>query len=108
MTKEEKVAVKDVEVVLEVLKEYMNSKKDMPYEVLKDVVNKLKEIEEDYNKTINELLLSNALVVKFEQLIELIGTVGTISVEDDKKLDKTITILSNCVDAIKDWNVPTV
>lgn len=69
---------------------------------MKDVVNKLKEIEEDYNKTINELLLSNALVVKFEQLIELIGTVGTISVEDDKKLDKTITILSNCVDAIKD------
>lgn len=98
MTKEEICVVKEVKVVPKILREYIRDKKDIPYEVVKDVVQKLEKFEEDYNKTINELLLSNSLVVKFEQLIELIGTVGTISIEDEETLDKTITVLTNCVE----------
>lgn len=102
MTKEEFKAVNEVKVVLEVLSGYIDRKENISNEVLKDVVNKLNQAEEDYNKTINELLLCNSLVVKYEQLIELIGTLGTISVEDEAKLDKTITILGDCINTIKD------
>lgn len=102
MTKEEIKAVNEVKVVLEVLNGYIDRKENISNEVLKDVVNKLNQAEKDYNRTINELLLCNSLVVKYEQLIELIGTLGTISVEDEAKLDKTVTVLSDCIKTIKD------
>lgn len=109
MTNKKNLAVKEVEVVLEVLKEYVNSKKDMPYEVLEKIKNKLMDVdqklmvaEEDYNKTINELLLSNSLLLKFEQLFEMIGTIGTISVEEEDKLDELNTILKTGIDSMKD------
>lgn len=109
MTKKKNLAVKEVEVVLAVFKEYVDSKKDMPCEVLEDVVNKMIEVEKiltiaekDYDRTIKELLFSNSLLVKFEQLFEMIGTLGTISVEDEKKLDKTIAILQSGIESIKD------
>ena len=102
MTKEEIKAVNEVKVVLEVLNAYIDRKENISNEVLKDVVNKLNQAEKDYNRTINELLLCNSLVVKYEQLIELIGTLGTISVEDEAKLDKTVTVLSDCIKTIED------
>lgn len=102
MTKEEIKAVNEVKVVLEVLNGYIDRKENISNEVLKDVVNKLNQAEKDYNRTINELLLCNSLVVKYEQLIELIGTLGTISVEDEAKLDKTVTVLSDCIKTIED------
>lgn len=98
----EKIAVKDVEVVLEVLKEYQLSKKDMPSAVVSSIVEKLNNIKEDYDKTIEELLESNSLAVKTEKLMGLIGTIGTISVTDEDKLDKALIILDNCVESIKD------
>ena len=101
MTKEESKAVNEVKVVLEVLNRCINEEENISKEVLKDVIKKLSKVEEDYNKTINELLLCNSLEVKYEQLIELIGTLGIISVEDEAKLDKTITTLSDCVTIIK-------
>ncbi len=109
MTKKKNLVVKEVEVVLEVLKEYVDSKKSMPYEALEEIKNKLIDIdqkliviEEDYNKTINELLLSNSLLLKFEQLFEMIGTIGTISVEEEDNLDKLNTILKEGIDSMKD------
>lgn len=105
MTKEEVRAVNEVKVVkevVEVMNEYINSKKDIPYERIISIVEQLKKVEEDYKNIINELLLSNALMVKFEQLIELIGTVGTISIENEETLDNTITILNNCIYSSKE------
>ena len=95
MTKEELNAVKEVEVVLGVkIEEYLEKKQDVPYEVLEEVVKKFLEINEDYNKTKKELLLINSSAVKLEQLLELIGTVSTISVEDEEYLDKVIEIFN--------------
>lgn len=102
MTKEEKRAVKEVEVVLGVkIERYLDQKQDVPYEVMEKVVKKIMEIEEDYNKTKKDLLLSNFSAVKLEQLLELIGTVSTISVEDEEYLDKTIEVLNNHITSIK-------
>lgn len=97
MTKEEIKAVNEVKVVLEVLSGYIDKEENISNEKLKYVVNRLKQVEEDYNKTINELLYCNSLVVKYERLMELIGTLGTFSVEDEAKLDTAITVLSDCV-----------
>lgn len=95
MIKENKNEVNEVEVVLAVLKEYLNEEKDMPYEVIKHVVEKLNKIKEEYNKTINDLLSCYSLVVKMERLYEIIGTISTVSIEDEDNLDKTLEILSN-------------
>ena len=92
----------EVEVVLAVLKEYLNEGKDMPCEVVQYVVKELNKIEENYNKTINDLMDCNSLVVKMEQLFNLIGAIGTISIEDVEKLDKTLTNFENHVKSIKD------
>lgn len=92
----------EVEVVLAVLKEYLNEGKDMPCEVVQYVVKELNKIEENYNKTINDLMDCNSLVVKMEQLFNLIGTLGTVSIEDVEKLDKTLINLENHVKSIKD------
>lgn len=92
----------EVEVVLAVFKEYLNEGKDMPCEVMKYVVQELCKLEENYNKTINDLMDCNSLVVKMEQLYNLIGTIGTISIEDEEKLDKTLANLENHVKSIKD------
>jgi len=93
----------EVEVVLAVFKEYLNEGKDMPCEVMQYVVQELNKIEENYNKTINDLMDCNSLVVKMEQLFNLIGTLGTVSIEDVEKLDKTLINLENHVKSIKDW-----
>ena len=92
----------EVEVVLAVFKEYLNEGKDMPCEVMQYVVQELNKIEENYNKTINDLDFCNSLVVKMEQLFNLIGAIGTISIEDVEKLDKTLINLENHVKSIKD------
>ena len=92
----------EVEVVLAVLKEYLNEGKDMPCEVMQYVVQELNKIEENYNKTINDLMDCNSLVVKMEQLFNLIGTLGTVSIEDVEKLDKTLINFENHVKSIKD------
>ncbi|MBQ7031577.1 MAG: hypothetical protein IJN13_04320 [Bacilli bacterium] len=92
----------EVEVVLAVFKEYLNEGKDMPCEVMQYVVQELNKIEENYNKTINDLMDCNSLVVKMEQLFNLIGTLGTVSIEDVEKLDKTLINLENHVKSIKD------
>lgn len=102
MIKEEMKEVKAVQVVLEVCKEYLDKKEDMPLEVMQYVVDLLENIEKDYNKTICDLESHNSLVVKMERLIELIGTIGTISVEDVDKLDNTLIVLEDCAKAIKD------
>ena len=93
----------EIEVVLAVFKEYLNEGKDMPCEVMQYVVQELNKIEENYNKTINDLMDCNSLVVKMEQLFNLIGTLGTVSIEDVEKLDKTLINLENHVKSIKDW-----
>lgn len=92
----------EVEVVLAVVNEYLNEGKDIPCEVMKYVVQELNKLEENYNKTINDLMNCNSLVVKMEQLFNLIGTIGTISIEDEDKLDKTLFNLENYVKSIKD------
>ena len=92
----------EVEVVLAVFKEYLNEGKDMPCEVMQYVVQELNKIEENYNKTINDLMDCNSLVVKMEQLFNLIGAIGTISIEDVEKLDKTLINFENHVKSIKD------
>jgi len=93
----------EVEVVLAVFKEYLNEGKDMPCEVMQYVVKELNKIEENYNKTINDLKYCNSLVVKMEQLFDLIGTtIDTISIEDSEKLDKTLINLENHVKSIRD------
>lgn len=102
MIKEERNEVKEVEVVLAVFKEYLEEEKDMPIEVMKYVVQKLNKIEENYNKTINDLLSYYSLVVKMEKLYEIIGTIGTISIEDEDKLDKTLETLSNYAKSLTD------
>lgn len=91
----------EVEVVLAVVKEYLNEEKDMPREVMKYVVQELNKLEENYNKTINDLMNCNSLVVKMEQLFNLIGAIGTISIEDEDKLDKTLANLENYVKSIR-------
>lgn len=91
----------EVEVVLAVVKEYLNEEKAMPCEVMKYVVQELNKLEENYNKTINDLMNCNSLVVKMEQLFNLIGAIGTISIEDEDKLDKTLANLENYVKSIR-------
>lgn len=95
-------AVKDVVVVLAVLEEYLNKKEDMPYEVVKYVVQKIYDIEKDYDATVKDLKASNSLIRKLERLYEIIGTIGTFSSEDEDKLDKTLNILDNYVMSIND------
>lgn len=97
MIKEKNLAVKEVDVVLEVLMEYYNKKESMPYDVLEGVINNLITIKQDYDKTINELLSSNSLISKYEKLMELVGAVGTISIEDEEFLDKSIGLINNLI-----------
>ncbi|MBP3920161.1 MAG: hypothetical protein J6D28_01200 [Bacilli bacterium] len=97
MIKEKNLAVKEVDVVLEVLMEYYNKKESMPYDVLEKVIKNIITIKQDYDKTINELLSSNSLISKYEKLMELVGAVGTISVEDEEFLDKSLRLMSNLV-----------
>ena len=97
MIKEKNLAVKEVDVVLEVLVEYYNKKESMPYDVLEGVINNLITIKQDYDKTINELLSSNSLISKYEKLMELVGAVGTISIEDEEFLDKSIGLINNLI-----------
>ena len=97
MIKEKNLAVKEVDVVLEVLMEYYNKKESMPYDVLERVINNLITIKQDYDKTINELLSSNSLISKYEKLMELVGAVGTISIEDEEFLDKSIGLINNLI-----------
>ena len=97
MIKEKNLAVKEVDVVLEVLMEYYNKKESMPYHVLERVINNLITIKQDYDKTINELLSSNSLISKYEKLMELVGAVGTISIEDEEFLDKSIGLINNLI-----------
>lgn len=94
MANKEGNAVKEVEEVLEVLNEYLNLQKDVPCFVVEKLINNLHKIEEDYNKTINDLLLSNSLVVKMEKVLELIGTLSASSVENEEKMDTAIKLLS--------------
>lgn len=93
---------KEVEVVLVVFEEYLKEGKDMPCEVMQYVVQELNKIGENYNKTLNDLDFCNSLVVKMEQLFNLIGAIGTISIEDVERLDKTLAILEKYVKSIKD------
>ena len=97
MIKEKNLAVKEVDVVLEVLMEYYNKKESMPYDVLESVIKNIITIKQDYDKTINELLSSNSLISKYEKLMELVGAVGTISVEDEEFLDKSLGLMSNLI-----------
>ena len=90
MIKEKNLAVKEVDVVLEVLNKYYNEKKNIPYELLDSIISKIIVVKQDYDKTINELLSGNSLITKYEKLIELVGAVGTISVEDEEFLDKSL------------------
>ncbi len=100
MIKENKNEVNEVEVVLAVFREYLDNGKDMPIETMKCVMAKLNEIKEEYNKTINDLLNYYSLVVKMEKLYEIIGTIGTISFEDEEKLDKTLETLGNYAESL--------
>ncbi len=100
MIKEMKNEVNEVEVVLAVFGEYLDNGKNMPIEKMKYIVEKLNKIKEEYNKTINDLLNTYSLVVKMEKLYEIIGTIGTISIEDEDKLDKTLEILGNYVKSL--------
>ena len=77
--------------------EYYNKKESMPYDVLEKVIKNIITIKQDYDKTINELLSSNSLISKYEKLMELVGAVGTISVEDEEFLDKSLRLMSNLV-----------
>ena len=90
MTKEEKDLIKEVDVVLEVVEEYLKQEKDMPLNVVKDIAVKLATLREEYNKTLNDLLLSSSLEVRQERLLEIIGAISTISVEDEKKFEEII------------------
>lgn len=93
MTKEKNKVVEEVKVVLEVLKEYLENKSDVPFALLEEVFKTLSAVERDYDKTIKDLLVSNSLVVKYEQLLELIGIVSTISVEDEGKMEEIINTM---------------
>lgn len=97
MTKEEKDLIKEVDVVLEVVEEYLKQEKDMPLNVVKDIAVKLATLREEYNKTLNDLLLSSSLEVRQERLLEIIGAISTISVEDEKKFEEQISIINNCI-----------
>lgn len=98
MTKEK---LDEVEVVLEVVGEYLKQEKDMPFAVLKELSEKLNAVKKDYDRTIKDLLVSDSLVVKLEKIIEVIGTISTISIEGETKFDNTISKIQECVDSIK-------
>ena len=101
MTKEEKILIKEVDVVLEVVEKYLKQGKDMPLNVVKDIAVKLSTLREEYSKTLNDLLLSSSLEVRQERLLEIIGAISTISVEDEKKFDKQISIINDCINSLK-------
>lgn len=105
MKKEESIAVKEVDVVLEVIKKYLDQKKDMPVEVLKEILKELMVVKEEYNKTIDNMMVCNSLAVRFERLCDIVGTISTISVEDEDKFDQMITSLENCVESINNWEI---
>ncbi len=101
MTKEEKILIKEVDVVLEVVEKYLKQGKDMPLNVVKDIAVKLSTLREEYSKTLNDLLLSSSLEVRQERLLEIIGAISTISVEDEKKFEKQISIINDCINSLK-------
>ena len=103
MTKKESIAVKEVNVVLEVIRKYLDQNKDMPVEVLERILKDLVVVKEEYIKTIGNMMECNSLAVRFERLCDVIGTISTIPVEDEDKFDKVITFLENCVESINDW-----
>lgn len=99
MTKNESIAVKEVEVVLKVVKKYLDQKKDMPVEVLEIILENLMVVKEEYEKTIDNMMVCNSLAVRFERLCDIIGTISTISVEDEDKFDQIITSLESCFES---------
>ena len=100
MTKENIDAVKEVDVVLNVVRKYLAGKQDMPVEVLGDVISSLEAVKEDYNKTINNLLVCNSLVVRLEKFKDIIGAISSISIEDEEKFDNIMTLLNDCLDSV--------
>lgn len=101
MTKEEKILIKEVDVILEVVKEYLEQEKDMPLNVVKDVAVKLSSLRDEYKNTLNDLLLSSSLGVRQERLLEIIGTISTISVEDEKHFEEKISVINDCINSLK-------
>jgi len=99
---EEVKVVREVKVVKKLLKVYCSRKQDMPLAVVKDISKSFNKIEADYELTLKNFLECNSLVVKLERLFELIGIIGTISMEDEPMLDKTIICLENYVNSMKD------
>jgi len=98
---EEVKVVREVKAVKNLLKVYRKQKQDMPIAVVKDISKSFNKIEDDYNYTLKNFLECNSLVVKLERLFELIGIIGTISMEDEAMLDKTLIYLENYVDSIE-------
>jgi len=94
--------IKEKESVLNIINKYIDNKKDIPYKVIKEEIKKIKDMEEDYIKTVNDLLWHNSLLIKIEKLFDLINIISANCIEDEEKLDKVLLLLNDCVKTIKD------
>lgn len=91
--------IQEKESVLNIINKYIDNKKDIPYKVIKE---EIKDMEEDYIKTVNDLLWHNSLLIKIEKLFDLINIISANCIEDEEKLDKVLLLLNDCVKTIKD------
>lgn len=93
--------VPEVNEVVNAVKKHIESKQGMSYQELSMLHQKLNVIISDYNNTAKDLLYASSLAVKLENLINVVGIIGTIAIEDEDTLDNTIKLLSSYSDSIK-------
>lgn len=95
------IEVQENDSILKTINQYVDNKKDIPYEVIREEIKKIKDMEEDYIKTANDLLWHNSLLIKIEKLVDLINIISANCIEDEEKLDKALLFLNSCVETIK-------
>ncbi len=93
--------VPEVNEVVNAVKKHIELKQGMSYHELSMLHQKLNVIISDYNNTAKDLLYASSLAVKLENLINIVGIIGTIAIEDEDTLDNTIKLLSSYSDSIK-------
>lgn len=95
------VVVSEVDEVVNEVKKYIDSKASMDYLALSILLEKLNVIIKDYKATSYDLLCTNSLAVKLEKLVNAVGIIGTISIENEDVLNNSVELLCNYVASIE-------
>lgn len=93
--------VNEVDEVVNEVQKHIDSKESMDYVALSILLEKLNVIIKDYKATSYDLLCTNSLAVKLEKLLNAVGIISTISIENEDVLDSSVKLLCDYVESIE-------